>query len=1790
MYLISVLEATVFQRPTKYGKPINKLLFIMDIKKYIYLFIITFLIGCFSLTAKEDQTQMLAKSKSYGFIENKGQVTDQHHNPNPAVMYLLNGNGLNVQVKQGGFSYDIFTIERKSKGVLGKAEPIHKMPGKDIPEEEITYHFHRIDITLLGSNPKAQVIAEGKSDDYTNYYNVAHAPDGILHVHQYQKITYKEIYPGIDIEYLYTEKGFKYNFVVHAGANLSDIQLQYKGAPFTASGQTLIFNTSQGECKESIPASWLIKNGLNQNVQVDYTLLDKETIGFKTKAQIASFDLVVDPSPGRVWGTYYGAASNEKISSVSTDGIGDIYFTGESYYNTNISTIGSHQSSHSGSGDAFLVKFNTSGVRIWGTYYGSSLFERGNAVSIDIFGNIYLVGETLGSSNISTSGSHQSAYGGGWDAFLVKFGTSGIRLWATYYGGGGDDRFTSIDTDGSGNIFISGTSGSINNIATSGSFQTLNWGQNSILVKFNSNGVRQWGTYYGTSANSGKAVCTDPFGNVFLAGVTNSGNNITTTGSHQTNFGGDQDAFLVKFNTNGVRQWGTYYGGNLYDIINSITSDGSGNIYVVGETKSTTNISSVISHQNQLGGDWDGFLAKFSNNGGRQWATYIGGTLLDLAYSVTTDKNENIIVSGVTESTTSISSISGHQVNYNGGPYDAFINKFTPSGNRLWGSYYGGNGQDLSTSCASDFMGNHYMVGITSSSSDISTIGSHQSNFGGGFLTKLQDCISPGTLGNIGAINNPSSIYCSSTNYTFTITPLTTNADGYWWKVPAGWVIVAGQTTNSVTVRPTSSGSISVKAYNNCGDSTTAASRSITVTAAPAQPSAISTSQGQLINGIRTLCNGTSATFTVTNVSGLTYNWTFPSGWGGSGTTNSTTRTVGLLKDTIRVKAVNATTGCSSIEQNLYVQVFQIPVTPATIQGPAQACRTLTNLYTVDSVPFATSYNWIVPTGWTINSGAGTRSIVVSAGTGSGNISVTASNFCNASSPRTLAVTSAAAPAQSSAISGPTSLCAGTNNLTYSVTAVSAVQYRWVLPSNWQIVSGANTNQITVNVPSDATGGMIQVYPANTSNPLCEGPVRALSASVTTFGTPGSINGSSNVCSGNATSYSLSSISGATSYVWTIPSGWTGSSTSTLINSTVGSATGDFTISVRGVNGTCSSAVAQLPITVHAQVGLPSNIAGSTSICENSAQTYSIPAVANATNYNWSLPAGWSFDGPTNTNSINILSGNNSGTFNLGVQATNLGCSSQVRTIGVTNNLTPQIGVISGLTNTCQGANQSYSVSATNAVSYTWTLPTGWTGSSATNSINITFNGIADTLRVVANGLGGCNSSQTKRYINVQANPPQPAVTGLTQACSVQYETYRVNKIASASTYTWTIPSGWNMSPSNGISSDTTILIQATNGQAGNITVKATTSNGCVGAERVYNISTISTTVPSAPTAIAGDNSFCVGVSKTYSIPAVSGATGYAWTVPSGWTISGGQNTTNITVIPGSNTGVIQVQTVQGACKSTSRNISVFSSYAKANKPQNITPSSMPACESSAITLTVNAVAGASSYQWQLPSDWSFMGDPSLRTVQVRVGSNDGNVTVRGKNDGCISDSSVSLGVTVNKLPQFLGGIAGEKYVKTNSIRSYSISASNATGFSWDIPSDWLLLSGINTNTISVLTGSQNALLRVSAINNCGSRSTDLLVNTGVSASIHKQQIFNNLEIYPNPASSLVHITYDMPVNAEVHYQLLSLSGQLLYAGKLNGLKGTCPIDVSDLAQGIYLLQFTNEQEEKFTHKIQLIK
>ncbi|HRD40160.1 MAG TPA: SBBP repeat-containing protein, partial [Bacteroidia bacterium] len=123
---------------------------------------------------------------------------------------------------------------------------------------------------------------------------------------------------------------------------------------------------------------------------------------------------------------------------------------------------GSHQPVHGGGFfDAFLVKFNSSGVQQWGTYYGGAGLDYGQGSACDNLGNVYLTGYTQGGSNISTPSSHQVSYGGGsLDAFLVQFNSSGTRQWGTFYGGAGSDRAFSVATASNANVYLIGMTSS----------------------------------------------------------------------------------------------------------------------------------------------------------------------------------------------------------------------------------------------------------------------------------------------------------------------------------------------------------------------------------------------------------------------------------------------------------------------------------------------------------------------------------------------------------------------------------------------------------------------------------------------------------------------------------------------------------------------------------------------------------------------------------------------------------------------------------------------------------------------------------------------------------------------------------------------------------------------------------------------------------------------------------------------------------------------------------------------------------------------------------------------------------------------------------------------------------------------------------------------------------------------------------------------------------------------------------------------------------------------------------
>jgi gliding motility-associated-like protein len=727
---------------------------------YLHRLVLLSALFLFSLsTFSQDQIVQKGSSlkSNYGFIENKGQIHDQNYLPNPAVKYLLSlGNGLNVQLKANSFSYDTYITERVKSD---REKPPSKFTDSS-EKYDITYRFHRVDIELVNANPAPQIVAEGPSEDYLNYYNVVTPEEGATFVRSFQKITYLDIYPGIDLEFQAkpgTEKPVEYNFIVHPGADASQIRLKYNGADETRLSEGKItVKVAHGSFYESIPQSNLKET--NENIQVKYLITGNNEFGFQFPQYNENQTLIIDPLPILEWGTYYGGSSNDYGNGIVTDIIGNSYVTGTTWSNSSIATSGSYQTSFGGNRDAYIVKFNLSGQRQMATYFGGSNTEDGCGIAIDITGNILMIGITVSSSAIATSGAYQTSFGGGIeDAFIAKFNSTGQRQWSTYFGGGGWDEGNGVITDILGNILITGLTNSTTGISTSGSHQQSLGGQSdAFIAKFNPAGRRQWGTYYGGSQyDEGNGITSDLNSNVIITGVSSSSNSIASLGAYQTVLNGVEDVFIVKFNSLGQRQWGTLYGGAGGEEGRSITTDDNGNIFFTGWTASNNMIATSGSFQPTKGGGFsDAFLVKFNASGQIQWGTYYGGSgysgngMEEVGQGIIMVGSGNVIVTGYTESSSNISTSGSHQSAY-GGNTDVFIVKFNNSGARLWGTYYGGYGRDIGMGISSygDYI---FITGDTKSFDSIATTGAYQTSQNGGnninnydaFIAKFISCYS----------------------------------------------------------------------------------------------------------------------------------------------------------------------------------------------------------------------------------------------------------------------------------------------------------------------------------------------------------------------------------------------------------------------------------------------------------------------------------------------------------------------------------------------------------------------------------------------------------------------------------------------------------------------------------------------------------------------------------------------------------------------------------------------------------------------------------------------------------------------------------------------------------------------------------------------------------------------------------------------------------------------------------------------------------------------------------------
>jgi len=258
--------------------------------------------------------------------------------------------------------------------------------------------------------------------------------------------------------------------------------------------------------------------------------------------------------------------------------------------------------------------------------------------------------------------------------------------------------------------------------------------RDGFLCRFTSTGQRLWGSFVGGEGwDVSNDVAITPEGNVVVVGWTKSLQGIASESSFQQQYGGSEcDAFLAVYSPDGIRQWGTYYGGAGWDVANAVAVSPLGDIIVVGWTDSKSVVVATDGHQQSPGGQQDGFVARFLGDGRLRWGSFYGGSNEDQITDVTVTKSGHIVVVGQTKSTTDIATEGAHLQQLIGEGNSAFIASFERSGGRLWGTYYGGEGEDLALSVAMTPSDDIAVVGCTQSWTDISTDSSLQSAYGGG--------------------------------------------------------------------------------------------------------------------------------------------------------------------------------------------------------------------------------------------------------------------------------------------------------------------------------------------------------------------------------------------------------------------------------------------------------------------------------------------------------------------------------------------------------------------------------------------------------------------------------------------------------------------------------------------------------------------------------------------------------------------------------------------------------------------------------------------------------------------------------------------------------------------------------------------------------------------------------------------------------------------------------------------------------------------------------------------------
>ena len=572
----------------------------------------------------------------------------------------------------------------------------HPMPNEKKNSSGRKCHAYKM--RFAGCTP-ALPMGYDREEGYNNYFLGDDPSRWRSKVGNYATVRYDGLYPGVALEVYGGAKMLKYNFIVDAMADASQIVMEYEGVDGVSVSRegNLVVRTSVRDVVELKPyvyqgntevtGKWKVARGKN---------------GWKVWIELGEYDrgkeLVIDPV--LIFSTYTGSRADNWGTTAAYDSEKNVYTAGLAFNVGYPTTTGAYMERPGGGTDVGIFKFDSLGQqRIYATYLGGGSTDMPHSMFVNSFDELIVFGTTGSIDFPTTTGAYQRQHGGGdsvtyenassltyphgSDIFVSRLSVDGSQLRAsTYVGGSGNDG--------------------------------LNYRQNlnssySLIMAGNDS------LYYNYGDGARGEIITDNLNNVYVGSTTMSNNFPTTSAALQPTHRGRQDGVVFKLDHNlRTLLWSTYLGGNQDDAVYSIDVDSAYNLLVCGGTNSPNFPTTEGAWQTTYGGgSADGFVSKISYNGDRLMAsTFVGGRFYDQLYFVRAGRRNEVFLFGQTKpmGTSTFIYNAGYSV-YNSG---MLLMRMQPDlSDRVWSTLFGTPGRiNLSpTAFAADICNRIYLAG-----------------------------------------------------------------------------------------------------------------------------------------------------------------------------------------------------------------------------------------------------------------------------------------------------------------------------------------------------------------------------------------------------------------------------------------------------------------------------------------------------------------------------------------------------------------------------------------------------------------------------------------------------------------------------------------------------------------------------------------------------------------------------------------------------------------------------------------------------------------------------------------------------------------------------------------------------------------------------------------------------------------------------------------------------------------------------------------------------------------------